>query len=188
MHRPANVLADPWPLISIFKQLRGGGSLEAGSGNSFGARAEAERRVRARASARGEQAGRQTRRRAPGRGGDSPRKDGGMGAGAAAVSLRVRPLGLSLAVGGDRGRRKGNGGWPQLLFRGRCSEPLPQWASDEGMSRMIQRPVRSRGRPAVILRMRARGPRSSEEVPWASEGRPQRGRARGGGREVRGCL
>ena len=92
MHRPANLLAGPWPLISIFKQLRGGGSLEAGSGNSYGARAEAERRVRARASARGEQAGRQTRRRAPGRGGDSPRKDGGVGAGAASARAgRPRP-------------------------------------------------------------------------------------------------
>ena len=104
------------------------------------------------------------------------------------MSLRVRPAALFLAVGGDRGRRKGNGGWPQFLFRGRCSEPLPRWAGEEGMSRVIQRPVRSRGRPAVNLRRRARGPRSSEEVPWASEGRPQRGRARGGGREVRGCL
>ena len=57
--------------------------MEAGSGNSYGARAEAERRVRARASARGEQAGRPTRRRAPGRGGDWPRKVRGAGAASA---------------------------------------------------------------------------------------------------------
>lgn len=41
--------------------------------------------MRARASARDEQAGRQTRRRAPGRGGDGPRKDRGVGAGAASA-------------------------------------------------------------------------------------------------------
>ena len=41
------------------------------------------------------------------------------------MSLRVRHGGLSLAVGGGRGREKGNGSWPQLLFRGLGGEPLP---------------------------------------------------------------
>ena len=104
--------------------------MEAGSGNSYGARAEAGRRVRARASARGEpgpadaEAGSGKGRRLATEG---PWGGGCVGAprAGAVVSLRVRHGGLSLAVGGGRGRGKGNGGWPQLLFRGLGSKPLP---------------------------------------------------------------
>lgn len=72
------------------------------------------------ASGARERAGGPTRRRASGRGGAEPRKIREVGAGdasarapAAAVSLRVRAAGLSLAVGGDWGREKEKRGWRQ---------------------------------------------------------------------------
>lgn len=126
--------------------------------------------MRARAIARAEQAARQTRRRAPGMGGDGPRKDRGVGVGAASaragqqrLSLRVSAAGLSLAVGGDRGRGRGNGGSLHRPFRGHCSEPLPWWAHEEGINIGSNAQLGEGGRPAVSGRgsLVFRGPASA---------------------------
>jgi hypothetical protein len=83
IHRPTALLAGPYSLISIFKQLRGGGSLQADREDSYWARAEAGQRVHARASAQGAAGGPKPAagRRASGRGGDRPRKHRGLGRG-----------------------------------------------------------------------------------------------------------
>lgn len=79
---------------------------------------------------------------------------------AAAVSLRVSAAGLSLAVGGDRGRRKGNGGWPQLPLRGRAVKPLSRGVSEEGVCKVIKYPGRRGLACAVFPPWRVPGLRS----------------------------
>lgn len=89
------------------------------------------------------------------------------------MRLRIRAGGLSLAVGGDRGRGKGDGDWSERPSGGRCSEPLPGCANEEGMSKAIKRLVRSREQ-ARGRRRRFHGPRRagpSAGGPGAGEGK-----------------